>query len=175
MESEGGRAEHSAGSVAGGLGIIGAFAPWIIFWVIAGPSNWEWAVLAAAIAALGLSARDIVHRRLKLLDGATLVFFVVLAIVSVAVDRETLDWLERWANTISSGVLAAIGFGSLAIGRPFTLQYAKESAPREVWDTPLFKRINVVITLAWSLVFLRPRSSASSRWSGRAPRTALSG
>jgi len=32
-------------------------------------------------------------------------------------------------------VLAAIGFGSLAIGVPFTIQYAKESAPPEVWDT----------------------------------------
>jgi uncharacterized membrane protein len=155
MENGGERAErHSAGSGAGGLGIIGAFAPWIIFWVIAGPSTWEWAVLAAAVAALGLSARDILHRRLKVLDGATLAFFVALTIVSAAVDRETLDWLERWANTISSGVLAAIGFGSLAIGVPFTLQYAKESAPREVWDSPLFKRINVVITLVWSLIFL---------------------
>jgi hypothetical protein len=54
MENGGERAErHGAGSGAGGLGIIGAFAPWIIFGVIAGPSTWEWAVLAAAVAGSG--------------------------------------------------------------------------------------------------------------------------
>ena len=72
-------------------------------------------------------------------------------------------------------MLAAIGFGSLAIGLPFTLRYAEERAPREVWDSPLFKRINVVITLVWSLIFLatallgivaveRPSTQDWTRW-----------
>jgi hypothetical protein len=143
---------HRSG--VGGLGVVAGFLPWIIFWVVSGPSTWEWAALAAALAALILSARDLLTRRLKILDAATLAFFVLLAILAAVLDRSELDWLERWANTISSGVLAAIALGSLAVGVPFTIQYARESAPREVWDTPLFKHINVMITLVWGLVFL---------------------
>jgi hypothetical protein len=43
--------------------------------------------------------------------------------------------------------------GSLAV-IPFTEQYARDSAPREVWDTPGFKRTNVVLTTMWGVVFL---------------------
>ena len=145
-------ASHPAG--AGGLGVIGGFLPWIIFWVISGPSTWEWAALAAVLASLIISAHDIVTRRLKMLDAVTLVFFIVIAVLAAVLDRGDLDELERWANTISSGVLAAIALGSLAVGKPFTLQYARESTPREVWDTPAFKHVNVMITLVWGLVFL---------------------
>lgn len=42
--------------------------------------------------------------------------------------------------------------GSLAF-IPFTEQDAREPAPPEVWATPLFKRINRVLTLSWGLVF----------------------
>jgi len=157
MSSEspaGSTADRAHRSGVGGLGVVGGFLPWIIFWVISGPSTWEWAALAAALAALVLSARDILARRLKILDAATFAFFALLAILAAVLDRGDLDWLERWANTIASGVLAAIAFGSLAVGVPFTIQYARESAPREVWDTPLFKHINVMITLVWGLVFL---------------------
>ena len=30
---------------------------------------------------------------------------------------------------------------------------AKRQAPREVWDSPVFRRINVVITAAWATAF----------------------
>ncbi len=71
------------------------FVPWLIFWVVASPSTWEYA---------------------------------------------------------ASGVLAVVVLGTLAF-IPFTEQYARESAPREVWDTPRFKRVNFALTLAWGLVF----------------------
>ena len=33
------------------------------------------------------------------------------------------------------------------------MQYAKESTPEEYWTTPLFLRINYVITAVWALAF----------------------
>lgn len=39
------------------------------------------------------------------------------------------------------------------MGPPFTEQYARESAPPEVWASPLFKQMNRMLTLVWGLVF----------------------
>ena len=39
---------------------------------------------------------------------------------------------------------------SLAIGMPFTLQYAREQTPREFWATPQFKSANRLISLVWA-------------------------
>jgi hypothetical protein len=43
---------------------------------------------------------------------------------------------------------------SIAIRRPFTLQYAKEQVPREMWETAGFRRINYVISAVWALAFM---------------------
>jgi hypothetical protein len=42
---------------------------------------------------------------------------------------------------------------SMAIGKPFTLQYARERVPAERWKSPRFARINLVITSVWALAF----------------------
>ncbi len=129
------------------------FAPWIIFDVVASPSTWEFAALAALIAAVVLAGPELREGRLMMLDIAGIVFFAVLAVLALVLDRSDLDWLERYAQVISSGVLAVIAFGSLAY-MPFTEQYARLSAPREIWSSLVFKKINRVLTAVWGLVFL---------------------
>jgi hypothetical protein len=42
---------------------------------------------------------------------------------------------------------------SMAAGRPFTLQYARDQIAPEFWDRPEFIRMNYVITGAWALAF----------------------
>jgi hypothetical protein len=128
------------------------FAPWIIFWVVAAPSTWEYATLGALIAAVILAIPDAQNRRLKLLDVATIAFFGVFSLLAVFLDPAELDWLEDYSQAISSGVLSLLVLGSLAFV-PFTEQYARESAPREVWHTPLFKQVNRTLTLVWGSVF----------------------
>jgi len=49
--------------------------------------------------------------------------------------------------------LLAIVLVSLAVGQPFTLQYARERAAKETWGHPLFKSINRNITWAWATAF----------------------
>lgn len=128
------------------------FVPWIIFWVVASPSSWEYASGGALLAALILLIPSPDRGSVKLLDVASIVFFGALTLAGLVLDRDQLQWLEDYSQAISSGALAIVVLGSLAFV-PFTEQYAREQAPREVWETPLFKQVNRVLTLVWGLVF----------------------
>ncbi|MGT2491229.1 hypothetical protein ACU4GD_13700 [Cupriavidus basilensis] len=50
---------------------------------------------------------------------------------------------------MDAGLFAIVAV-SLAIGRPFTLQYARERVPQEYWNAPRFLAVNRHITLAWA-------------------------
>jgi hypothetical protein len=128
------------------------FVPWIIFWVVASPSTWEWATLGALIAAVILAVPSAERGNLKILDVGSIAFFAVLSLLAVFLDRDQLSWVEDYSQAISSGVLAVIALGSL-FTTPFTEQYARESAPREAWNNPEFKRTNVVLTAMWGAAF----------------------
>jgi hypothetical protein len=86
------------------------------------------------------------------LDWVTIVFFVALTIAGVVAGAKNGDWMDTYATTISSGVLAVVALGSLVFV-PFTEQCARESTPPELWDQSAFKRTNRVLTLMWGLVF----------------------
>ncbi|MEV7199007.1 hypothetical protein [Streptomyces griseoluteus] len=129
-----------------------SFAPWIIFGVVASPSTWEYAALAALVAALVLSAQDLLQGRIRILDAAGIVFFGVLSVLALALNRADLLWLETYAQVISNGMVAVIAFASL-LHDPFTAQYARESTPRRYWDSPVFRHINRVLTTYWGVTF----------------------
>ncbi|HST38642.1 MAG TPA: hypothetical protein VLK58_04000 [Conexibacter sp.] len=128
------------------------FVPWIIFWVVASPSSWEYASGGALLAALILLIPTPDRGSIKLLDIASIVFFGALTLAGFVLDRDQLSWLEDYSQAISSGALALVVLGSLAFV-PFTEQYAREQAPREVWESPLFKQVNRMLTLVWGVVF----------------------
>jgi hypothetical protein len=128
------------------------FAPWIIFWVVASPSTWEWATLGALLAAVILAWPSAERGSLKILDVGSIAFFGILSLLAIFLDAGDLDWVEDYSQAISSGALAIIALGSLAF-MPFTEQYARETAPREVWDSPDFKRTNFVLSAMWGGVF----------------------
>jgi hypothetical protein len=131
------------------------FVPWIVFSVVAGPSTWEWAALAALVCSLVLAVPDWRRSRsISVLDAAGLVFFAVLLVLSFVLDRAALAPIEDRAQLISSVVIAVVALGSLAVGRPFTEFYAKKQAPPEVWNTPTFKQVNRVLTGLWGVVFV---------------------
>jgi hypothetical protein len=152
------------------------FIPWILFWVIGGPSTWETGTLAALLAALfvaGLSIDfqplmawaapmpgqqrgrfrlDLSH--LKLLDIATVVFFAALSLAAVVTTHHDVTELDKYSQAIASGALGLIALASIVAGHPFTIDYAKEEAPPGVWHTPAFRRINLVLSAVWAAVFL---------------------
>jgi hypothetical protein len=131
------------------MGLLIGFAPWIVFWVFAG-ETFRLAAVGAFVAAVVLAVPSIVHRRLKILDAGTLVFFALLALAAFTADRE---WFERFANPLSNGALTAIALVSIAVGEPFTLQYARESTPERFWHAPAFVRANYLISTVWMVAF----------------------
>jgi hypothetical protein len=165
------------------------FIPWILFWVIGGPSTWETATIAALIAALLVMALSLDFQplvawsagsgsagsgsrprsagpgrrpsrfkaevsQLKLLDVATVVFFAALTIAAIVTSRHDVSELDKYSQAISSGALGIIALGSIVFGHPFTVDYAREQVPPQAWHTAVFKRINLVLTSVWTVVFL---------------------
>jgi hypothetical protein len=143
----------AASSDKGGGNLYFGFAPWIVFAVVASPSTWEFATLGALIVSVVLARPDFRRHNVKILDIAGMVFFAVLSILALFLDRSDLADVEKYASVISSGALAVIALGSLAFV-PFTEQYARDTTPEEYWSSPLFKKINRNLTALWGLVFV---------------------
>jgi hypothetical protein len=170
-----GQEEHEGGLAGFARGLahspFGGFIPWILYWVIGGPATWETAAIAALLAAVlltvlsierepgttpaaGPAGRWLDFRRLKVLDVATVVFFAALVIAALATSRSDSAQLDRYAQPLSSGALGLIALGSILVGHPFTVDYAKEKTPERVWHTAAFRQVNLVLTAVWTVVFL---------------------
>jgi hypothetical protein len=54
---------------------------------------------------------------------------------------------------VDAGLLLTV-LVSLALRRPFTLQYAREKVAPELWDSSRFIRVNNVVTAVWALAFV---------------------
>ncbi|MEJ8641339.1 hypothetical protein WKI68_07340 [Streptomyces sp. MS1.HAVA.3] len=132
-------------------------APWILFSLLVGPGRFEIAVgvaLAAVVTLIVLSRLVNRGTSWKLLEVADVVFFAALAVIGALASEGTLRWLETYAGEVASITLAVIAFGSMAVGMPFTIQYAREQVDPALWHTPGFVRTNYVITGVWGLAFL---------------------
>ncbi|MFD0264717.1 hypothetical protein ACFVH7_41385 [Kitasatospora indigofera] len=136
---------------AGG-NVLWAFAPWIVFAAVAGPSTWELAAVAGLVTSLLLNGPDALRGRPKVLEIVGILFFAVVCVLALVLDRDDLLWLETYAQVIANGVVAVAALGSLAFV-PFTEQYARESTPPAVWRTAAFKRTNRVLTAMWGGIF----------------------
>src|SRR5215213_5872589 len=76
---------------------------------------------------------------------------VVGALVSAVLGGPT--WSVIGVRLCVDAGLLAIVLVSMAVGRPFTLQYARERVAPEFWDRPDFIRANYVISAVWALAF----------------------
>ncbi|MGX1849101.1 hypothetical protein [Streptomyces sp. NPDC055299] len=134
------------------MNYLRGFIPWLVF---AGVSSagWQWGALAGLVTAVVLLLADraaglaLEHR---LLEYGTIVFFAALGILAFT---QPDSGLKSYGSALSMGWLALIAWVSIAVRRPFTLGFARRMAPPGVWDTPLFRRINVVLTAAWASSF----------------------
>lgn len=131
--------------------IILGFLPWILYFVFLGTTRQqhETAILAALGATVILDFHEI--RKGFVLVWGTLLFFIGLLATIWLV---AADWPEQHANLIANSALAFIAWFSLAINKPFTIQYAREQVPALYWPSPTFIRINQLITLVWAISFL---------------------
>jgi uncharacterized membrane protein len=131
------------------------FAPWIVMSVIVGPERFVLAASLAFATALAIVlANRLVGVATKVLDFVGLAFFAALVVVGPFADDATRHWLERWSGDLSNALIVLIALGSIALGKPFTVQYAHERIDSKHWETPLFMRINYRVTWVWTGAFV---------------------
>lgn len=134
------------------MNLLASFAPFFAFAVLIHFGYVEAALWAGAAVAGGLLLRDrfVFRRSFKILEVGTLVLFACLAIYTRTTGQV---WTIPAVRLVVDAGLLLIVLSSLAIGQPFTLQYARESAPADVWGTPRFLEVNRTITLVWAAAF----------------------
>lgn len=127
-------------------------APWFFFWGGKALNLPAWG-LAAALASMAALCGFGLHR-MKAPDWTQVLFFgLVLAGFLAA----PLAWAVRHQALLAPGLFTVMSAGSLLIGRPFTVQYAREEVPLHFWEDPgfplHFSRVNKILTWLWTLVF----------------------
>lgn len=128
-----------------------SFAPFIIFSIVDGAINLAAALAVSTVISAALIARTVVRSASpKVLEVGSLVLFAGLW-VFVEMSPTSIS-LAAVSLTVDIGLLLIV-LGSMALGRPFTIQYAKEQVPREYWDRPRFRRTNYAITSVWAASF----------------------
>lgn len=125
------------------------FVPWIAYGVV---SEFDWPI--ACVVGLVLTVGLLVHglRTGHRLDEAVIetsssVFFLVLTVVAVMWPGSVI---QHETGPLSFGWLALTAWGSMVIGRPFTLGIARRQVPEHMWGSRQFFVINVVITSVWA-------------------------
>ena len=134
------------------MNYLRGFVPWIAFAAVSSV-GWQWGALAGLALAAALFAQG--RRRgtpvdSQVLEISTIVYFVVLTAFSFLVPASPV---QHFVGAISMAWLALTAWGGLAVGRPFTLGIAKQQTPEQLWTSPIFLRINVVLTAAWAIAF----------------------
>lgn len=134
------------------MGYLRGFIPWIVYAVVAS-FDWRWGALAGLVSGVVLFLQDRragVPGDAQILDVSTIVYFVGVGALAFAAPHSPL---RPYADVLSFGWLALTAWGTLAVGRPFTLGIARQQTPREYWELPEFIQVNAVITAAWALSF----------------------
>ncbi|MCX6246140.1 MAG: hypothetical protein NTW10_00265 [Bacteroidetes bacterium] len=129
-----------------GLLMLG-FLPWMLFLFISGHTmmSLKIAVIISLVTTVTLGFGDL--KRGFILTWGTFVFFIV-CLITINLLNDT--WMARQMDLLSNLGLAAIMWFTLAIGKPFALQYAKRGMPEEKWNNPKFIRGCMLITLVWA-------------------------
>ena len=123
------------------------FMPWILFLIFSGQTfvSLERSILIGASASLIFGFKEL--RRGFLLQWGTLLFFIACVIT---VNGLKWVWVAKSMGIISNGFLACLVWGTLLIGKPFTLQYARAELPQERWNDPALVRSCQVIAIVWA-------------------------
>lgn len=124
------------------------FSPFIIFAIVSNVSI-SLALWLAFAAAFAVGIRTFLQKReIRILDAGSIVLFGGLAVVSGVIPVS-----PSLVRLIINGGLMLIVLASLAMKKPFTLPYAKETTPPPIWDLPIFLQVNTTISSVWAAAF----------------------
>ncbi|CAG2146150.1 hypothetical protein [Cupriavidus plantarum] len=134
------------------MNILLGFSPFLAFAIVEHLLGILAGLTAGAVMALALVVRDAATgRSVKVLEIGTVILFGALALYAW---REQPAWSIAQVRMVVDAGLLGVVLASMAIGMPFTMQYARERVPPSLWRHPTFVRINYVITGVWALAFL---------------------
>ncbi len=125
------------------------FAPWLALLTIAHGSLFR--LKLGLVVALVLT---LILGLARLQRGAIfwvgLIFFTLANVAVVGFEEA---WTIRYLSILSNGSLALVAWSTLAIGQPFTLEFARAHTEPARWSDPIFIRTNQILTAAWGLTF----------------------
>jgi hypothetical protein len=132
------------------MNLVVGFAPFILFTLLSRLSA-DLALWIAFAAAFVVTIRDFVESpSLRLLDAGSLILFALLALVRGFLDPNLSLAAVRFVTDISLFVLLA---APLALGRPFSVDYARLDPKEAGWPPQLFLRVNYLVSAAWIAAF----------------------
>ena len=129
-----------------------SLAPYGAFALLMLVSSATASLFAAAAMCLMVIAYDMLRgRSIKMLGAGSAILFMALGCTLALAEP---PWSSSAVKLAVDAGMLAITLASLAIGKPFTLQYAREVVDAETAQLPGFLIANYVITSAWALAFL---------------------
>ncbi len=131
------------------LKLLLAFAPWLSFLIIARDSLFrlKLGLIVALVVSIVMGVARL-HRGIILWAG--LIFFTGATVAVVLLNDM---WSSKYMGILANATLAVSSWMTIALKKPFSLDYAREHTDPSLWDNPLFIRTNVIITSAWAMVF----------------------
>lgn len=133
------------------MGILLGLTPFIAFFVLMRFVAPLAGLAGALMVSLALCARMLWRgEAIKVLEFGSLILFALLTVYTVLAAP---TWSIATVRLAVDGGLLAIVLMSLAIGHPFTLQYAREQVPPQYWNAPRFVAVNRLISGVWAGAF----------------------
>lgn len=123
---------------------LAPWLPWIVALVLSGQP--KLALVAGLVTAVAVGLLKW-HR--GVLMWITVGFFAASAVAVIGLHNA---WTGGHLGFLANGALAVGAWGSLLVGKPFTMDIARDSTDPSHWNHPLFIRINVVISAVWAMV-----------------------
>ncbi len=133
------------------MSMLLSFAPWIVFWILVSNNSFVESAWIGFGIAFVLNIRSILKGTVKVLNLGSTIYFFLLALVAIFVHE---GFLETYGYMTGNLALTLIVLISILIKKPFTLQYAKERVPEELWDKPGFYHTNLMISWVWFAAFV---------------------
>jgi intracellular septation protein A len=133
------------------VGILFAYAPWIVYWVLVGNVPFKAAAVVALVVALaGFALGRSAEKPVRTLEIGSIATFLVLTVLTFALSESSA---ERWLPALGNTGIFLVALVSVLIGKPFAREYAAAEQPADVVKTELFEQTARVLTWIWVGVF----------------------
>lgn len=130
------------------FGILLSFIPWITFWLLYTNEVYSILVCACICLALTIIIDSTNLKSFLLLPWTSLLCFAGLTIITFF---EVDAWIGRNSILLINLCLIVVIWMSIVLYKPFTLQYAKQRVMPIYSLSPLFFKIQWVLSIVWAL------------------------